>query len=1030
VELRQYHGPTPTPHTPGSWDATTYTFDRRGFQTKVADPLGNGWAYEYDVRGRQVVVKDPDRGRSTFTYDNAGRVLTSTDARGKKIAYLYDTLGRKRAVYDNQVGGTMRAQWIYDTVAKGQLSQSTRFVGSAGYQTKVIDYTDDYLPGNAQIIIPDSETGLAGTYNYTNTYNLDGSVKSTRVPGTNTDLQPETLTYGYDKLGLPTTIDSLYGSVNQPYVVGTDYNALGELDQVKLHTGTGDGNRVYTRFSRELETGRLTGIRTDRDSVAPYIQAETSYKYDDAGNITKITDSAPEVDDTQCFSYDYLRRLAQAWTPASSDCGPAPSADALGGPAPYWHSWEIDKIGNRTKEVIHSVSGDAVTTYGYPAPGTSSVRPHALTTLSGARTGTYTYDDAGNTLTRPTSSAGTQTLTWDPEGHLASATDNTGTTSYIYDADGNRLIQRDPAGRTLYLPGQEIRYDNSAAITSCTRYYSYATGTIGSRTHSGLTWLSPDHQGTASVAITAANQEATTRRQVPFGAPRGTPAGSWPNNRGFVGGVMDNTGLTHLGAREYDPSIGKFISVDPLQDLADPQQWNAYAYANNTPITMSDPSGLAGDTGNGSGNGERFNPDSGNVTDPGKYAGHPTGGKKNHGNVYTGAGTSYSLSNGTTVSTDNNGRRTINGMVPRAGGPDIDALAAGVDRARGDYNLGMCYGECEYDTINWIFTACASKYVECSTGYTWNVQIDKMLSMCIDVGVCGWRDVGSGAFAFRARANHKKLRDQHRQESCYYNSFSADTKVLMADGAAKKFSQLKIGDKVLAADPETGERGPREIEAVWVHWDDLYRLTVDGNPVTTTEDHPFWNETDGAWQDAQDLDSGDQLRAPSGSAVVGVFDASERQYAEAYNLTVAGVHTYYVLAGSTPVLVHNCGGGVDAKGNPCSCAAQNPTNWNPNSRPTFGHTFSEHGAGARNTRSLTDRARSTGNDQGQWANNDDAAAWLRDQYVPSAGPRQVPLPAGMGSVIRPDGSVVSATHAQLVPGRNGLYKSAFPIAVG
>ncbi|GAB2833496.1 hypothetical protein GCM10022221_35490 [Actinocorallia aurea] len=26
-----------------------------------------------------------------------------------------------------------------------------------------------------------------------------------------------------------------------------------------------------------------------------------------------------------------------------------------------------------------------------------------------------------------------------------------------------------------------------------------------------------------------------------------------------------------------------------------------------------------------------------------------------------------------------------------------------------------------------------------------------------------------------------------------------------------------------------------------------------------------------------------------------------------YNLTVAGYHTYYVLAGSTPVLVHNCG---------------------------------------------------------------------------------------------------------------------------
>jgi RHS repeat-associated protein len=54
----------------------------------------------------------------------------------------------------------------------------------------------------------------------------------------------------------------------------------------------------------------------------------------------------------------------------------------------------------------------------------------------------------------------------------------------------------------------------------------------------------------------------------------------------------DNTGLTHLGAREYDPTTGRFITVDPIMDLTDPQQWNAYGYANNNPTTFSDPSGL------------------------------------------------------------------------------------------------------------------------------------------------------------------------------------------------------------------------------------------------------------------------------------------------------------------------------------------------------------------------------------------------------------------------------------------------------
>lgn len=36
--------------------------------------------------------------------------------------------------------------------------------------------------------------------------------------------------------------------------------------------------------------------------------------------------------------------------------------------------------------------------------------------------------------------------------------------------------------------------------------------------------------------------------------------------------TQDNTGLTHLGAREYDPVTGRFISVDPLLDTGDPQQ--------------------------------------------------------------------------------------------------------------------------------------------------------------------------------------------------------------------------------------------------------------------------------------------------------------------------------------------------------------------------------------------------------------------------------------------------------------------------
>jgi RHS repeat-associated protein len=211
----------------------------------------------------------------------------------------------------------------------------------------------------------------------------------------------------------------------------------------------------------------------------------------------------------------------------------------------------------------------------------------------GTRTAAYTYDEVGNTRTRPTEKSGTQTLTWDPEGHLATSTDSAGTTSYIYDADGNRLIRRDPTGSTLYLPGQEVRYTKGTGAKNGTRYYGHAGETIATRTAAGLVWLSGDHHGTAQISITADRQDVSIRRETPFGAVRAT-TGTWPStmDKGFVGGTNDNTGLTHLGAREYDPTIGRFISVDPVLDLSSPIQMNAYNYANNAPASLSDPSGL------------------------------------------------------------------------------------------------------------------------------------------------------------------------------------------------------------------------------------------------------------------------------------------------------------------------------------------------------------------------------------------------------------------------------------------------------
>ena len=67
---------------------------------------------------------------------------------------------------------------------------------------------------------------------------------------------------------------------------------------------------------------------------------------------------------------------------------------------------------------------------------------------------------------------------------------------------------------------------------------------------------------------------------------------TWAGDKGFVGGTQDTTNqLTNLGAREYDAALGRFLTPDPLINEADPQQWNEYQYADNNPVSKSDPDG-------------------------------------------------------------------------------------------------------------------------------------------------------------------------------------------------------------------------------------------------------------------------------------------------------------------------------------------------------------------------------------------------------------------------------------------------------
>lgn len=270
--------------------------------------------------------------------------------------------------------------------------------------------------------------------------------------------------------------------------------------------------------------------------------------------------------------------------------------NAIGDGSAYWTSWSIDILGNRTQQVDHNLTGGADTTTTYTYDGNSTNQPHTLTSTTGGAGGntSYSYDTVGN-MTRRNAGQGNQTLTWDDTGKLTSITGGTtGDSSFVYDPDGNIILQKDPGAITLYLPGEQLSLNTNTQAVSGTRYYPLPGGGNAVRTGTGTnyTFAIDDQQGTPSLYLDSTAQTPTWRQYTPYGAPRGA-AGTYPDNHGFLNKVTNAaTGLTQVGARQYDPTAGRFVSVDPLQDLSDPQQWNPYVYANNSPVTSSDPTGM------------------------------------------------------------------------------------------------------------------------------------------------------------------------------------------------------------------------------------------------------------------------------------------------------------------------------------------------------------------------------------------------------------------------------------------------------
>ncbi|MFE0773814.1 polymorphic toxin-type HINT domain-containing protein [Streptomyces sp. NPDC058861] len=548
-------------------------------------------------------------------------------------------------------------------------------------------------------------------------------------------------------------------------------------------------------------------------------------------------------------------------------------------------------------------------------------------------------------------------------------------TRHIYGPDGSRLLTIKGKQATLHLGEAEVTTQKNGALLNSQRTYSAPGGAIvrviygtgaGAGT-SNLLAVTMDHQGTpyAEVALSG-GQQVRVRKQDPFGNQRNTSlAAGIQTNKGFLGASNDDaSGYTPLGARLYDPMVGRFLSADPVLDLNDPMQSNGYAYAHNNPVTHSDPSGLSISL--------TASERAAALAGAGLSAAQVAQAQATMGKSLT----SVILSAAWEVLKEfigiNDAMACFGGDMWSCGGLLLDAIPwtklakipsvlKAVDRtisaiqafraakkaaeavlkaAKAAEAAALNAKKAAIERAKKAAQAAKKKAAE-KVNTTSNKAVNttkktgnpvqkqaqaKAAPKASSAAGAGKGKGGGGGGKTATKVNTSKAGGSSGASSrsnggssggsCPTNSFVPGTKVLMADGSTKPIEQVRTGDKVLATDPETGETRVETVtaEIKGQGLKHLVKITIDVDgasgtktaEVTATDGHPFWVPELGKWIDATDLKSHQWLRTSAGTHVqITAVERWTSQDATVHNLTVSDLHTYYVVADGASVLSHN-----------------------------------------------------------------------------------------------------------------------------
>ncbi|MFF5184316.1 RHS repeat domain-containing protein [Streptomyces sp. NPDC000345] len=577
---------------------TRYEYTRSGQLKYIHDSRENTTHYTYNWAGERVTADDPDAGDSTAVYDDNGNLSVTTDGAGRVLTREYDTLNRLKKTLE---GSTVVEALAYDSAegGKGLLASSTTHSGGKAYVSKVNSYDARGRITSKSVTVPDDGSGLNGTYTFGYGYDAADHLTSVAHPAVG-GLPAETVTTGYTTQG---RVASLTGGLGT-YLAGTAYDDHGRVTSRSLGTA-GNGTSVTRAYAYDDANGSgwLKNITTSTltAGVTRKVQDDTLTR-DNSGQVTAARENV--AGQQECFRYDDLDRLTDAWTTASTTCSATPASDFTG-PDPYQVKHTYDRLGNLQSVTDTTSFGSTTKNYTYPGYSADEQtytpdqpRPHAV---AKAGDDSFSYNDAGQ-MTGRTVKGVSSVLEWNGQNRISRITQDKPTgdevSTYVYDADGNVLLRTSPTENVLYLDGHEV-HRAQGGTPKATRMYAANGTSVALRVADGsangtLTWLLGDTQSSTSLLISMAGV-VTRRRYKPFGEDR-SDSSVLPSatDRGFLGKPEDDgTGLSLLGARMYDASLGRFLSSDELADPYDPQGLSAYTYSLNNPVNYMDETGLS-----------------------------------------------------------------------------------------------------------------------------------------------------------------------------------------------------------------------------------------------------------------------------------------------------------------------------------------------------------------------------------------------------------------------------------------------------